>query len=145
VALAIFFHDAVCDATGHDNEARSAALLAEESRGGSLAEVRLEVGRMIEATAAHVPSDDPATQALLDLDLAILAAEPTAYGAYVTAIRREYAHVPEPLWRAGRVAVLEGFLSGDRIYEGPAFAPLEASARANLGAERRRLLARAEA
>lgn len=146
IALAVFFHDAVYDATRNDNEARSAALLAEEARDGWLLGERLErIGRMIEATAAHALSADPATQALLDLDLAILAAEPAAYGAYAAAIRREYAHVPEPLWRAGRAAVLERFLARERIYGSPAFAALEAAARANLSAEREALLSRTEA
>jgi predicted metal-dependent HD superfamily phosphohydrolase len=144
LALAVFFHDAVYDATRTDNEARSAALLVEEARGGSPSGERLErIVRMIAATTAHAPSDDPATQALLDLDLAILGAGPAAYGAYAAAIRREYAHVPEPLWRAGRAAVLERFLARERIYGSPAFAPLEAAARANLSAERAALLSRA--
>ena len=76
---------------------------------------------------------------------AVLAAEPTAYGAYAAAIRREYAHVPEPLWRAGRAAVLERFLARERIYGSRAFAPLEASARSNLSAEREALLCAPEA
>ncbi len=146
LALAVFFNDAVYDATRTDNEARSAAPLAEEPWGGTLFGEGLgRIGRMIAATTAHAPSDDPATQALLDLDLAILGAEPAACGAYAAAIRREHDHVPEPLWRAGRAAVLGRFLARERIYGSPAFAPLKASARTNLSAEREALLSRAEA
>ena len=48
-------------------------------------------------------------------------------------IRREYAHVAEPTYRAARRHVLEQFLARPEIYGVPAIrAELEASARANL-------------
>ena len=73
---------------------------------------------------------------LVDLDLAILAAPAERYAAYAAAIRREYAHVPEDQFRAGRAAVLAGFLARPRLYASPALAARwEAPARANLAAE----------
>ena len=52
------------------------------------------------------------------------------------AIRQEYAHVPEPLYRAGRAAILSRFLEGGCLFADPVWAErLEAQARANLTRE----------
>ncbi len=48
---------------------------------------------MIQATAAHAPSDDAATTADARLDLAVLGAPRPVYEAYAAAIRREYAAI----------------------------------------------------
>ena len=47
---------------------------------------------------------DRDTAVLLAADLAVLAAEPSRYVEYATAVRREYAHVDDDAWRAGRAA-----------------------------------------
>jgi predicted metal-dependent HD superfamily phosphohydrolase len=47
---------------------------------------------------------------LADADLNVLTRPWPQYLSYVDAVRAEYAHVPEDLWRAGRAAVLEGLL-----------------------------------
>lgn len=138
LALAIFFHDAVYDPRRSDNEPASAALLSEEAgpdpRLGRDGLAR--VCEMILATADHRPSADRATRLLCDLDLAVLGALDAEYAAYAQAIRREYEHVPEPVWRLGRAAVLQRFLARDRLYQTPSFAALyEAGARANLRGE----------
>lgn len=144
VELAIFFHDAVYDPRASDNEARSAALL-QDLAGGTPAigpEAVARVAGLIEATATHAPSTDLATQLLLDLDMAILGAAPERYEGYAAAVRREYAHVPDALWRAGRSAVLGRFLARDRLYQTERFrVRLESQARADLSGERDRLTA----
>ena len=76
----------------------------------------------------------------LPLDLGILAAPPAAYDACVADIRREYAHVPDEAWRAGRGMILAGFAARERLFlteEG--FARWEAPARANVARERQAL------
>ena|GEM_PF-66284 len=74
--------------------------------------------------------------ALLDADLAILAAGAPRYAWYTAAVRREYAHVPDDAFRAGRAAVLEGILASERIYvTDAAHARWELRARTNLAAE----------
>jgi predicted metal-dependent HD superfamily phosphohydrolase len=91
---------------------------------------------MIRATAAHETSADPATRLMLDLDLAVLGAAPPVYAAYAAAIRREYAAVPEAIWRLGRAGVLDRFLARPRLYQTRLFQErLEGAARINLAAE----------
>lgn len=58
---------------------------------------------------------------LLDMDLAILGAEPERYDEYRDQIRREYWIVPTPVFRAGRVKTLRRLLSRERIYHTDAF------------------------
>ena len=108
VALAAWFHDAVY-AGAPDDEERSARLAARARRGGGPADVVAEVVRLVLVTAEHRPEDgDLDGAALSDADLGILAADPTRYAEYVASVRREYAHVGDDDFRAGRRAVLDG-------------------------------------
>jgi predicted metal-dependent HD superfamily phosphohydrolase len=69
----------------------------------------------------------------LDMDLSILGASPEAFDAYEQAVRREYAWVEEPMWRAGRGAVLKSFLARQYIFHTDAFRRrFEPQARQNL-------------
>jgi predicted metal-dependent HD superfamily phosphohydrolase len=66
------------------------------------------------------------------------------YGRYAAAIRREYAHVPDEDYRAGRRRVLESFLARPSVFIGADRAALwETSARANLVREIAQLSRRA--
>lgn len=146
VDAAIWFHDAVYDSRRADNEEKSAALAA-AWLAGRAAPVRLaRIVAMIKATAGHeLPAlDSAAARAdaalFLDMDLAILGASPAAFDAYEAAVRREYHWVTEPAWRAGRRAVLAGFLARPRIFHSPRFrASREVRARANLARSLARL------
>jgi predicted metal-dependent HD superfamily phosphohydrolase len=138
VHLAAVYHDAVYDPRAADNEARSADLAVAVGRELGWTDPDLdEVHRLIIATAGHESvTDDAAASVLLDADLAILGAEPSAYRAYVTGVRFEYAHVADPDWRVGRTAVLRSFLDRERIFAtAPMRAARERRARANLSAE----------
>jgi predicted metal-dependent HD superfamily phosphohydrolase len=138
VELALFFHDAVYEPARHDNEVRSAALFLDlTSQGGASNEMMLaRVTQLIEATATHQPSSDTATRLMIDLDLSILGAPPEVYASYVAGVRQEYHHVPHEVWSGGRIAVLDRFLSRERIYQTETFhIRLESTARANLMAE----------
>ncbi len=136
-ALAAWFHDAVYDPTAGDNEARSAELARTELTALGLEESRLErVAALILATDHRERPADPDRDVLLDADLAILGAGEARYRRYAEAIRREYAHVPDAAYRAGRAAVLERFLARSRLYRTDAlFLEAEAAARGNLAAE----------
>jgi predicted metal-dependent HD superfamily phosphohydrolase len=135
IEVAIWLHDVVYDPTAHDNEARSAAV-AREWFGGALAADRLAcLARWIVATQAHEAApDDAGLQALLDIDLSILAAAPARFAEYEEQVRREYAHVPEGAFREGRHAFLRTLAARERLFHHPAFVALEAPARANLKA-----------
>lgn len=135
---AIWWHDAVYDPRASDNEARSADLARRDLAAmGAAPEDVDEVARLIELTAGHrVEPGDRLGEVLISIDLSILAADPDAYDAYAAAVRAEYAHVPEDVWRRGRSAVLQRFLDTPVIFPDPAFrAAHEGRARANLERE----------
>ena len=132
---AIWFHDAIYDPTRNDNEAESAKLAAERlGADGAPREFIDEVVRLILLTAGHsVNAEDALGARLVSIDLSILGAEPARYDAYAAAIRQEYAHVPEPLYRAGRAAIMGRFLESPHLFADPVWADrFEARARANL-------------
>lgn len=136
VRLAALYHDVVYAPGAPDNEARSAALAGQAAMalGWPAARGQL-VERLVLATARHEPSD--ADEALLlDADLAILGAEPGDYTAYVNGTRAEYAHVADDAWRAGRSAVLRGFLARPALFATDTMRrEREARARANIASE----------
>ncbi len=141
VVLAAWFHDAVYDgAPGADEE--GSARLADAWLADHLpADERAEVVRLVRLTASHAPAaDDAAGAALCDADLAILAASPTRYRRYAAAVRAEYDHVPEPLFRAGRAEVLHALLAHDPLFATPqGRSRWEDAARRNVAAELVRL------
>ncbi|MDX8511226.1 HD domain-containing protein [Mesorhizobium captivum] len=139
VKAAIWFHDAIYDSRAKDNEAKSADLAQKKLAGRASPDRIARIAAMINATATHqLPplSDEKAandTALLLDMDLAILGAEPDAFDAYEKAVRREYGWVEEPMWRAGRAAVLKSFLARPHIFHTAEFRQrFEAKARQNL-------------
>lgn len=139
VEAAIWFHDAIYDSRAKDSETRSAALAAERLASSVEPERLAKIVAMIDATATHHVPDlaDPAAghdaALLLDMDLSILGAEPAAFDAYESQVRREYGWVPEDTWRAGRAAVLRNFLARPFIFHTETFrGELEQQARANM-------------
>jgi predicted metal-dependent HD superfamily phosphohydrolase len=139
IEAAIWFHDAIYDSRSKDNEAKSAAL-AEQKLAGKTDGRRLgRIAAMINATATHQlpPFDDKSAASdaalFLDMDLAILGAEPDTFDAYEKAVRREYGWVEEPMWRAGRAAVLKSFLTRSHVFHTQTFRRrFEARAKENL-------------
>jgi len=72
----------------------------------------------------------------LDLDLAILGASSPEYDEYVAQIRKEYIHYSCEDYRAGRKAVLRGFLARQMLYFTDYFHQLyEIEARQNIQRE----------
>jgi predicted metal-dependent HD superfamily phosphohydrolase len=138
LTYAIWWHDAVYDPRASDNEARSAEMAKADLRDFDLSiHARDEVARLIRLTAGHeVEEEDRLGEILVSIDLAILGAPPGRYDAYAWAVREEYAHVPDEVWRTGRAAVLQRFLDAQVIFPDPAFAEwLDAQARDNLSRE----------
>jgi predicted metal-dependent HD superfamily phosphohydrolase len=136
VELALWFHDAVYDPLRQDNEERSADW-AQRSvvEAGCAPEIAHRVQALVLATKAHeARADDPDSQLLLDIDLAILGAAPGRFAEYERQVRAEYAHVPEADFRNGRARLLAAFLERPRLYATEAFhAALEQRARENIG------------
>lgn len=144
LAQAIWWHDVIYDPTRTDNEAQS-ALRAEQDLAllGASADEIAETGRLIKLTVGHrTAAEDRLGALMVSIDLSILGRAPAVYAAYAQAIREEYAHVPEPLFRAGRAAVLRKMLESAPLFPDPAFrARFEAAARTNLHDEIDRLSA----
>lgn len=134
VELALWYHDAVYQPRRSDNEQASADLArADLEAAGAPSRLTEAVTAMILATThqATPPPGDP--EILVDIDLAILGAEPSRFAEYERQIRREYAWVPGFLFRQKRTELLEGFLARPQIYRTPMMhTRLEERARRNL-------------
>lgn len=131
---ALLFHDCVYDPTRPDNEERSAdvaaALLAPLGWGRRFLEA---VRSLILATKHAAPPETNDGAIVVDIDLSILGKPPEVFDAYERAIRREYGHVPDGAFAAGRAEVLRRFLARPTIYATPTFRErYEVAARQNL-------------
>jgi predicted metal-dependent HD superfamily phosphohydrolase len=144
VRLAAWFHDAVYDPAAGDNEERS-AVLAQTSltRLGLPPDLVDEVTRLVRLTATHdVDPDDPNGAVLCDADLAVLASDELRYSSYVEGVRREYAHVDDAVFAAGRSQVLSALLDRPAMFRtAHGRSVWEQRARANVTAELVRLRA----
>ena len=137
VLLAAWFHDAVYDGRP-EPEDRSAAWAEDElpalvTDPGTVA----EVARLVRLTETHRPDDADANGCVLsDADLGILAAPRERYDEYAADVRREYPHVPDDAFRAGRATILRDLLAKDHLFH-TAYARRrwEADARANVERE----------
>lgn len=136
VEIALWFHDAVYELKGSDNERRSADWAAEVLTAcGAPAPVVQRVEALIMATRHDASPEDADQQLLVDIDLAILGAPPARFLQYDQQVKAEYSWVPGPLYRFKRKEVLRGFLARDRIYLTAHFREAyETQARANLQA-----------
>jgi len=134
IELALWFHDAIYDVQGHDNEARSAHWAMEAlAAGGIDAACCQRVHDLIMATCHTALPASPDQALLVDIDLAILGAPAARFAEYTRQISAEYAWVPPQVYAVKRRAVLQGFLDREHIYSTPVVAQrLEQHARANL-------------
>lgn len=138
VTLAAWFHDAVYNGVAGRDEQDSAELAARvlPSAGIPAAEVE-EVVRLVLLTAGHSPGPQDAAGALLcDADLSVLGQEPDGYRRYLCNVRKEYAHISDADFAAGRTAVVRRLLALDPLYRTAAGRRLWLErARTNLAAE----------
>jgi predicted metal-dependent HD superfamily phosphohydrolase len=143
VGLAIWFHDAVYDVTRHDNEARSAEWAkAEILKAGLSQDVAGRVEGLIMATCHNAEPVGIDAQVLVDIDLWILGAPPERFDEYEQQVRAEYGHVPDDVFRAGRLAILQHFLARPRLFGTQPFWQMnEQQARVNLQRSIARLIA----
>lgn len=144
--LAILFHAAVF----HRAEARCAersVALMRELLSPSVHPATLDRAATLILTMARgeiLPTADPSLRGdsalLLDIANGSLAGPPAAFAAMEAANRREFAHLPEERYRAGRAAQLRTLLWRDRIFHTDRYyLAHERAARANLAALLQRL------
>ncbi|MDG9926998.1 MULTISPECIES: N-methyl-D-aspartate receptor NMDAR2C subunit [unclassified Pseudomonas] len=134
VEMALWFHDAVYDVKGADNELKSAEWAeAELSEAGVSAERIARVSNHILATRHTALPEGQDQMLLVDIDLSILGAPRPRFEEYERQVREEYGWVPDPLFRGKRQTILEEFLHRSPIYSTRVLREaLEGRARENL-------------
>lgn len=134
VAIALWFHDAIYDVRGKDNERQSADWACRVLASCQASQATLErVERLIMVTRHDATPSEADEQLLVDIDLAILGATPERFAEYDAQVRAEYAWVPGFVYRMKRRSVLKAFLARPCIYSAEHFkARYEAQARRNL-------------
>ncbi|ROS78761.1 hypothetical protein [Cellulomonas sp. PhB143] len=149
VRLAAWYHGVVFDAAdkaayankgGEDASASAVRAFAELHELGVPEASARRVAALVNALVRHAP--DPADfdcAVLCDADLAVLAAEPQRYKAYLQDVRDEYAHIPRADYVQARIAILSKLLGRPSLFSSPLGAAWEEPARQNLGAELQRL------
>ncbi|WP_051681979.1 hypothetical protein [Cellulomonas sp. HZM] len=149
VRLAAWYHGAVFDSAdrkayanrGGEDEAASATLAVEELTALGIPAARVQrVHDLVTALVRHNP--DPADfdcAVLCDADLAMLAAEPQRYKAYLHGLRAEYSHLPVEDYVRARMRILRKLLARPTLFSSPLGAVWEEPARQNVSAELQRL------
>ncbi|MBI5434616.1 MAG: N-methyl-D-aspartate receptor NMDAR2C subunit [Planctomycetes bacterium] len=134
VELALWFHDAIYDVRGSDNEARSAVWARDALLdAGAARDAAERVHELVMATRHDAEPVSADARLLVDVDLAILGAPRERFEEYEAQVRAEYAWVPLFLFRTKWREILSVFLARPRIYSTESFhARLEARARENL-------------
>lgn len=149
VRLAAWYHGAIFDAAdvaayanrGGEDEVASARLAREQlNELGVPAPAVERVHTMVIALVRHAadPSDFDCA-VLCDADLAMLAAEPQRYKAYLHDVREEYAQIPMPDYLRARVRIVKKLLARPSLFVSPLGAAWEEPARQNLAAELHKL------
>jgi predicted metal-dependent HD superfamily phosphohydrolase len=134
VELAIWFHDTVYDTRRNDNEQKSAEWAGSIIRQAGLEHAVAErVTRAILATRHNSEVTESDAQLMVDVDLSILGKDTDTFWRYDENIRKEYAWVPERLFREKRTEILRGYLARKSIYYLETYRErFEERARANL-------------
>ncbi len=129
---AVWFHDAIFEIPGPDNEERSALLVEQllPERGWSAGEVAA-VAAIVRDTKTHTPSSDRAA-AVIDLDLMSLAAGWQVFRQNGLDIAAEHGDIDDDTSRRAQRDLLESFLARERIFQTAWGSRFEAKARANI-------------
>jgi predicted metal-dependent HD superfamily phosphohydrolase len=142
--VALIWHDAVYVPGSNENEVISARLLDavsetfEERRLGANAHAAILATQHREGYAGVY--GNRTVDAVVDIDLSILGEPSEIYDHYVSDIRREYRHVSDEVWCAGRGSFLRGMIQRTDLYSLPEMRErFDSKARENMQAELARL------
>ena len=118
VLLAAWFHDAVYQGIPRQDEEESARLAEDRLSDAGLPNADVaEVARLVRLTGDHRPEAGDSDGALLcDADLSVLGGDPDEYARYLAAVRKDYAHVGDADFAAGRAAVVRRLLELDPLF-----------------------------
>jgi len=121
LVLGAWFHDAVYDPRGTDNELKSAELAKRElAKLGVPVAVQNRVADLVMATAhgsAASAADDYLAELLVDIDLAIMGASDERFAEYEAQVRDEYGWVDAAAYAVGRDKVMRHF--GSMLFSEP--------------------------
>lgn len=137
VRLAAWYHDCVYEGLPDDEERSARRAEDDLSRLGVAPGMVDEVARLVRMTVTHDPAPgDHNGEVLSDADLAALALPRDLYRLNTAEIRAEYPHIPDAVFRKGRMQVLVTLLEGSGVFRTePGRQWWEAAARDNLRAE----------
>lgn len=121
VEMAILYHDVIYDPNSFDNEERSADLSMELLSPMYIYNVREIVETLILHTKEHKIHEESYVAGgdlgyFLDMDLASLGVSEEQFDINGKNIRKEYAHLTDEQYNAGRLSFFDSFLARDRIY-----------------------------
>lgn len=117
VRLAAWYHDAVYRGLPDDEERSALRAEADLARLGVAPALIEEVARLVRMTVTHDPApEDRNGEVLSDADLSSLAVSRERYASNTAAIRTEYAHIPDEVFRKGRMQVLVKLLEGPGVF-----------------------------
>ena len=141
VEFALWFHDAIYKTRRNDNEEKSAEWArASAQAGGFSGEAIARIYKLVMATKHNAVPVGRDAKVLVDVDLAILGAEPARFDEYEHQVREEYSWAPGLLYRKERRKVLQEFASRQTIYCTEQFrASRESQARENIACSLARL------
>lgn len=134
VEIALWFHDAIYDVKGHENEYLSAIWAKESLTAVGVSKDEIErIFNLIMVTQHSNVLRTLDEQTLVDIDLSILGARTERFKEYDLQVRQEYAWVPDEVYRMKRCEILEIFQARPFIYNTDYFRNhFEAKARENL-------------
>ena len=139
VLAAIFYHDAIYDPAAKDNEEQSAALARKDLAAMAFPPAFIDrVAELILYTKSHdCPPGDNDAALFLDMDMAILGANPARYAQYIKGVRQEYAIYDDKAFYAGRLNLfLLPTAQKPRLFHTPLFEKrFGAKARTNMRGE----------
>ena len=95
VEMALWFHDAIYDVPGKENELRSAELFAARADGRGSEQFRSEVHRLIMATTHRAPPETLDESFIVDIDLSSFGLPWEEFLRDSRAVRAEFPHVSD--------------------------------------------------
>lgn len=137
VLFALFYHDIIYIPTRPDNELKSAELAKDRLESIHLPLIQIEkCMKMIMATKDHAISDEDDINFFTDADLSIIGSSRSVYAEYCHNVRKEYAVLPDSIYKAGRKTFLQKLLKMPAIFKTDNFyRKYEKTARENIGYE----------
>lgn len=130
---ALWMHDTYYERGSRTNEADSARWAVKVFRqSGAMLDFE-KLKQLIMMTKDHCPGNDTDARIVSDCDLAILGKSKRVFTGYESNVRKEYAWVPEDVYRDRRAELLKALLERPQIYYTEFFyEKYEKRARANL-------------